>query len=105
MTIQDDIRRVHIRAGYQCERCGKPSTEVAHSISKGKYGRKTVKTLWEKLFKEELTEKELDSIIHHRDNVHASCKGCNDYFNIHISNTAIIEALLIKIHDDRSNPF
>ena len=101
MTISEKVRAVHYRNGNMCERCGKRSTEVAHGISKGKYGRKAVKTLWKDMFDEVLSEKDIDDIIHHEFNTHASCRLCNDYFNIHISQLALMQSLLRRIYDDR----
>lgn len=96
--IQRKLRLRHAQSGYKCENCGEPSTEIAHKISKGKYGRKAIKLTWIKLFNYEMTEKEIDEVVHHRLNTFSSCKSCNDYFNLHISQTQLVENLLRAIH-------
>ncbi len=93
------MNRVHARNGYRCERCGEPSTEIAHGISKGKYGRKAIRLTWHKLYNYLLLEKEIDDIVHHFLNTFPSCKACNDFFNIHISQTALVEEKIKEIHE------
>jgi hypothetical protein len=100
VTVEDDVRRRHYMSGNMCERCGDVSTEIAHSISKGKAGRKAVRLFWMEMFNHDLSEKELDKVIHHRFNTHASCNKCNDYFNVHISHEPMIKDILIKIKED-----
>jgi hypothetical protein len=96
-----NIRAVHQRNGFLCEKCGQRSTQVAHGISKGKAGRKAVSLFWKVNYGKDLSEKEIDDIIHHKFNTHASCVRCNDYFNIHISHAEEVKELLERIHEEQ----
>ena len=91
---QDDYDRmaeIHERDGYKCS-CGKPSEQIAHRISKGKTGTKTVKRLVWELYEIDLTMKETEEIfIHHPDNVRATCAKCNDSYNILFNEMAVLE--------------
>ena len=98
-NLREKLDRRHALSGWTCERCGADSTEIAHGISKGKHGRKSVRILWEILFGETLTESQLDNIIHHDLNTYASCHNCNDYFNMHISHSEEITNKLKEIYE------
>ena len=76
------MREIYERDGYRCRRCGKQATEIAHRIAKSKANRKYIKDYAKKHYSLELSEKNIDKIIHHNLNLSASCKKCNDYFNI-----------------------
>lgn len=91
------------RDGYMCQRCGKPATQLAHSIGQDKSRKKNhnvamIQREWYNLFGIMLDKKEAMDIIHHRFNLHASCAGCNDYFNITHKPEAV-RALLRVIYD------
>lgn len=95
---KDNINKRHGKSGYCCDKCGKPSTEIAHGISKGEYGRKAIKLTWLKLFNYDLRPREIDEVVHHYLNTFASCKQCNDSFNLHISQTELVEERVRAIH-------
>ena len=106
-NIIDACREVHDRAGNICQhpRCQERSVQVAHSIPKGKTGRRRVKRRWAFLFQEHLTihGKKMDSIIHHRFNVWSSCIKHNSYFLTLANSEPLFEDLLINIWDDLKN--
>ena len=99
--IQDRILKRHAQCNYTCQYpgCEKPSTEIAHVISKGKYGRMRIKNYcFSKGLK--LTSSDIDRIMHHDLNTYPTCKQHNDYMNLHISQDAKVESLIDEILDD-----
>ena len=108
---RQDCEEIHERDSWQCchineyaDRCPNRSTEIAHGMSKGKYGRQKVKSFWMLLFGERITinGKKMDFIIHHPLNVWASCRQHNDYFIISSYEDFKEKLLEIKKNIDKS---
>lgn len=104
---RDKWREIHnlimARDGYMCQRCGQPATQLAHSIGQDKSRKHNrniamIQREWKNLFQIALDKQSAYDIIHHELNLHASCAGCNDYFNI-THKPEEIRALLKVIKD------
>jgi hypothetical protein len=82
--IKDKMYEIYVRDFYTCRHpdCSRPATEIAHGISKGKYGQKAIKEFVWKAYGIELDNETLKKIIHHEKNLWASCRSHNDYFVI-----------------------
>jgi len=85
--MNEEIRQKCIdildRDNWTCRRCGEPATEVAHRISKGKTGIRWVQNYLMDVLDIYMPQTEIEILfIHDPDNLAASCKDCNDYFNI-----------------------
>ena len=102
----DQKSKMLIRANYMCEycnelgiRCTDRAVESAHRIGQGKQARLLIFKKFKQWFNRELTEKEIDRIVWHEDNIAACChnKAHNDAFSIHISQRERWEKLLEKI--------
>lgn len=87
MEIYETRRRVFNRDGWQCQYpgCTEPAQELAHRIANTKANRNYIKhkcLLWLNI---DLSERQVDRIIHHPFNLVSVCKSKmgahNDYFN------------------------
>ena len=61
---------------YQCQRCGSPATEIAHRIANTESNLKEIMDT----FKHKIGKAR--EILNHPLNLSASCRSCNDYYNI-----------------------
>ena len=99
----DKIEEIKIRDNYCCQykSCDvRSNLEIAHRISKGKYGRRAIKNILQGKGIQ-YTEKTIDSIIHHPYNVVTSCKKHNDYFILNLATKPLSsDRLIMKILRD-----
>lgn len=101
----EELRQeIYERDGYRCQYpgcniMGYQSLQLAHRINKGKSSRQWIKSRIDGMFGTDLSNKQIDEIIHHKKNIVSSCAKHNDYFNIAFK-PKIAEALIIEIWND-----
>jgi len=103
--IEDQLRRVHERDNWTCQKCGKPSNQAAHRIGKGKVNHKaSMRYVMEN--HPEMTHLKSDDIIHHLLNMVATCSTeCNSSYNIGnniIETNKLIEKILKELRNGKS---
>lgn len=85
LTVYDTKMKVFTRDGFTCQKCKKTypvgELELAHRIMKGKTARRYIRNWYMVRFLRQLSEKEIDGIIHHPLNLATSCRKCNSSFN------------------------
>ncbi len=87
-SIIDDTRdRVYVRDSFLCQffGCHEGSVnrlQMAHRLAKTQANRAWIKRTTHILLNVDLTEHQVDLIIHHDFNLVTSCAKHNDYFNI-----------------------
>ena len=81
--MEKEVRKqIMERDLWQCQRCGAAATEVAHRIAKTRSNAQEVMHLWQRWFLLDITETRAREILDHPENLSASCRLCNDYFNV-----------------------
>ena len=95
--IRQKLEDIHERDNWACQfsGCDKPSSEIAHRISKSKANKRIIKDL----IGEFGFKIKVDDVIHHNFNLVASCKDHNDYFNIGFRPVEVARLLKIIIDD------
>lgn len=104
-SIIDDTReRVYVRDSFLCQffGCHEGSVgrlQMAHRLSKSRANREWIKRKSYEMFQIDLTESQVDLIIHHDFNLVTSCAKHNDYFNLG-NRTNDRKDLLVRIYRD-----
>lgn len=85
---------------YHCQYpgCQERAIELAHCIKNNKTSRLEVAHLWNELFKQELTAKQLEKVIHCPINTIPVCgnKAHNDFYNLNSPMEIISQLYRIK---------
>jgi hypothetical protein len=73
----EEIRKlIFDRDIWRCNNCGMPATEIAHRVAFTESNKKYCMKRYG------ITHKDAEGILNHPSNLAASCRECNDYFNI-----------------------
>lgn len=94
--IEETRRFVYERDDWRCQHpgCFRPPTELAHGISKGLMGQRSIQTGFRELYNIDLTKKQAEEVVNYPENMTASCPEHNDYFAIHPSQKMAFESRL-----------
>lgn len=75
--MEEEVRKSILdRDMWRCQRCGMGATEIAHRVANTEANKKHI------MKRLHISPAEAQSILDHPKNVVASCRECNDYFNI-----------------------